>query len=148
MTTVSVGCFAPPTTQQKVTDAARELNVNSRFGRMDMAASFAAPDERQEFLNRRATWGSAIRVMDVELAGMNIDDDKERALIEVNVSWMRVSESQLRATRVAQVWRSHDGNWQLTRERRVAGDVGLFGERVEVVSPERRDVQFPSTTIR
>ena len=62
--------------------------------------------------------------------------------------WKVVDESQLRATRVAQVWRSKDGDWQLTREKRVAGDLGLFGEHVEVVHPEIRDVQYPTTTLR
>jgi hypothetical protein len=49
---------------------------------------------------------------------------------------------------VAQVWREEDGNWQLTREKRVAGDIGLFGEPVEVARPEIRDVQFPTMTLR
>jgi hypothetical protein len=142
------GCFAPPSNGQKVTEAARELNVNSRFGRMDMAASYASPAARQAFLERRATWGNLIRVMDVELASLDLDEEEERALVEVVVSWMRVDESQLRATRVAQVWRSKDGDWQLTREKRVAGDLGLFGEHVEVVHPEIRDVQYPTTTLR
>ena len=142
------GCFAPPSTTQKVTDAARELNVNSRFGRMDMAASYAAPAARQSFIERRVAWGSEVRVMDVELARLDLDKDDRRALVEIVVSWMRIDESRLRATRVAQVWREEDGNWQLTREKRVAGDVGLFGEHVEVARREVRDVQFPTMTLR
>jgi hypothetical protein len=59
-----------------------------------------------------------------------------------------MDESQLRATRVAQVWRQQDGGWKLTRERRVAGDVGLFGEPVEVLHPPSPDVHFASQTIR
>jgi hypothetical protein len=142
------GCFAPPSNSQKVTEAARELNVNSRFGRMDMAASYASPAARQAFLERRATWGNLVRVMDVELASLNMDEERKEALVEVVVSWMRVDESHLRATRVAQVWREKNGDWMLTREKRVAGDVGLFGEHVEVQRAPTRDVQYPTTTLR
>ncbi len=142
------GCFAPPSNGQKLTEAARELNVNSRFGRMDMAASYASPAARQAFLERRATWGNEVRVMDVELASLNLDEEEDEALVEVVVSWMRVDESQLRATRVAQKWRTKDGNWQLTREKRIAGDLGLFGEHVEVARPAAKDVQYPTTTLR
>lgn len=141
------GCFAPPSNSQKVTDAARELNVNSRFGRMDMAASYASPSARQAFLERRAAWGNLVRVMDVELASLNINEEDQQALVEVVVSWMRVDESQLRATRVAQVWREEEGDWLLTREKRVAGDIGLFGEPVEVERPPVKDVQYPTTRL-
>jgi hypothetical protein len=46
------------------------------------------------------------------------------------------------------VWRDNDGAWQLTREKRLAGDIGLFGEPVEVLRPVSRDVHFQSKTIR
>jgi hypothetical protein len=77
-----------------------------------------------------------------------MDEEQKEALVEVVVSWMRVDESHLRATRVAQVWREKNGDWMLTREKRVAGDVGLFGEHVEVQRAPTRDVQYPTTTLR
>src|SRR5512145_3306876 len=86
------GCFAPPTNRQKVTDAARELNVNSRFGRMEMAASYAAPLARKEFLEKRMSWGTLIRVIDIELADLTIDEERGQALVEIDVSWMRSDE--------------------------------------------------------
>jgi len=88
-----------------------------------------------------------VRVMDVELAGMAMKDPKN-ALIYVDVAWMRMDEGALRSTRVAQTWRDADTGWQLVREQRVAGDLGLFGERIELIRPPARDVHFPSKTIR
>jgi hypothetical protein len=130
------GCFAPPSNAQRVGDAARDLNVAARFGNLEAAAALAAPAVRSEFLARRALWGNEIRVLDVELVGLDVNEDTERAFVQVNVSWMRTSESTLRVTRVAQTWRQRDGDWLLTQEERIAGDVGVFGEPVTVLQPE------------
>ena len=143
----TVGCFAPTSNTERLTDAARELNLSARFGRLELAASHAAPAVRQDFLARRAQWGESIRVLDVELASLDIDDDAGEALVEVDVSWILISESTLRGTRIAQQWKEMDGDWLLTREKRVSGDIGLFGEQVETPA-QRPDVHFSSKTIR
>jgi len=141
-------CMAPITPAQKLTEAAQELNLEARFGRMDMAVTRASPTAREAFLERRSEWGRDVRVVDVALVGMAFEEDQEAALVTVDIAWTRMDEGSLRSTRVAQVWRDRDGSWQLTRERRVAGDVGLFGEQVEIVRPTSKDVQFASKTIR
>jgi len=136
------GCFAPPTNAQRVSDAARDLNTAARFGDLEGAAALAAPAVRADFLARRALWGGEIRILDVELLDLRVDEGAARAHVEVNVSWMRTSESALRVTRVAQIWRERDGAWLLTQEERVAGDIGVFGEPVEPVVSAREPRQF------
>jgi hypothetical protein len=59
-----------------------------------------------------------------------------------------MDEDTLRSTRVAQHWTSSKGSWVLESEKRVAGDVGLFGEHVEVLRPPQRDAQFATKVIR
>jgi hypothetical protein len=145
---VVTGCMAPATPTQRLTEAARELNESTWFGRMDLAASHATAAAREHFLARRSDWGKDIRILDMSLAGMELVSEGQRAVINVDVAWTRMDESSLRATRVAQVWSQQDGGWKLTRERRVAGDVGLFGEHVEVLHPPSPDVHFASRTIR
>jgi hypothetical protein len=142
-----VSCLAPQGPASRATDAARELNLAARFGRMDVAVGRTSAGARSSFLERRAEWGKNVRVLDVELAGMAMKNH-ENALIYVDVAWVRMDEGALRTTRVAQTWRDADSGWQLVREQRVAGDVGLFGEYVERARPAHRDVQFPSKTIR
>ncbi len=142
------GCMAPPSQAQRVTDAARELNVACRFGRMDVALGHTSPGARDQFLERRASWGRQVRVLDVELAGLRMRDEYN-AVLHVDVAWVRDSESSMRSTRVAQMWRDGDGGWRLIREQRVSGDLGLFGERVpEPAREPLRDVQFPTRVIR
>jgi hypothetical protein len=139
-------CIAPQGPAQRATDAARELNIAARFGRMDIAAGHTASGARSRFIERRSEWGKELRVVDIELAGLSMADPHQ-ALVLVDVAWVRMNEGALRSTRIAQTWRDDDG-WQLVREQRVAGDLGLFGERVQVVRPESQDVHFPSKTIR
>ncbi len=141
-------CFAPPSQSRRVTDAAREMNIAARFGRMDIAVEHAARGARQSFLERRADWGHNLRVLDVQLSGLKLKD-LHHATVDVDISWERMNEAMLRQTRVAQLWRDTEkGGWQLVREKRVAGDIGLFGEEVEVLRPVQHDVHFPSKTIR
>jgi hypothetical protein len=146
LASIQTSCLAPQGPASRATDAARELNLAARFGRMDLAVGRTSAGARSSFLERRAEWGKNVRVLDVELAGMAMKNP-QNALIYVDVAWVRMDEGALRTTRVAQTWRDDEG-WQLVREQRVAGDLGLFGEYVERPRPAHRDVQFPSKTIR
>ena len=143
-----VGCLAPATPAQRVTDAARELNYAARFGRMDLAAALAADGARSHFLERRSQWGRDVRVVDVQMTGLSLKEDGKTALITVDVAWTRMDEGSLRSTRLAQIWKDQPGGWKLTRERRIQGDLGLFGEHVDTVKAPSPDVHFASKTIR
>lgn len=145
---LSGGCLAPPSQSQRVTDSARELNLATRFGRMDVALGHAAKGAQQSFLERRTEWGKNIRIVDIELAGLAMKDEMN-ATIQVDVAWVRVNDDTLRTTRLAQLWRD-DGGWHLVRETRAAGDLGLFGEPVppQVIDDTPRDVQFATKVIR
>jgi len=140
-------CGVPPASE-RATDAARDLNVAARFGRMDIALNHTSGAARQNFLSRRSAWGQSVRVVDVELAGMEMPDGTH-AKIQVDYSWTRVSEGVLRTTRIAQDWEDAGTGWKLVREKRVQGDLGLFGEPVATTSSEpHQDVQFATKVIQ
>jgi hypothetical protein len=145
------GCFAPPPPSQRVADVAREVNTAARFGRMDVALEHTADGARSHFAKHREAWGGDVRVLDLELTALSMKDT-ENATVVVEIQWMRVDEDTLKMTRVEQTWRGATGDhgWTLVRERRVGGDIGLFGERVARLEPTEPhgDVQFPSKTIR
>jgi len=66
----------------------------------------------------------------------------------VDFSWTRVDQGTLHATRVLQEWSSADGAWQLVREKRLSGDLGLFGEPVAALdTTPHPDVQFATRVI-
>lgn len=140
-------CMAAPLPAREVSDAARDLNLAARFGRMDIAAERTSESHRQRFLESRAQWGSGVRVVDFELAQLNVPDS-ERAEVIVDVSWVRIDEDLVRSTRIRQNWQNPGGGWQLDSEERIAGDFGLLGENVMILRPESRDTHFPTKTIR
>jgi hypothetical protein len=143
-------CMAPQPPSQRVADVARETNLAARFGRMDFALEHTADGAREPFGKRRAAWGNAVRVLDFELSGLKMRDS-ENATVMVDIQWMLVDEDTLKTTRVEQSWRggSEDHGWVLVRERRVSGDLGLFGERVARRDAPKAhgDVQFATKTI-
>jgi starvation-inducible outer membrane lipoprotein len=140
-------CPMPPPASERATDAAREANVAARFGRIDIAAGATTAAARSDFLRRRAMWGGDIRIVDVELGGLSMPDS-DHAIFEVDYAWMRMNEDTLRSTRITQRWTSTKGAWVLESEKRAAGDIGLFGEHVEVLRPRQRDAQFATKVIR
>lgn len=146
---IAAACFMPPQASERASDAARDLNVAARFGRMDVALALTGEKWRPKFVKSRQEWGRNIRVFDVELAGFSMAEGGH-ANVEVDYSWSRAGEGTLRSTRVAQEWRDSGRGFRMVREHRVAGDVGLLGEPAPEPSAvaERRDVQFATKVIR
>lgn len=144
---VMQGCFASATPAQRVTDAARELNLATRFGQVDIAVHHVHHTLQADFLSRRAQWGKQIRIHDVEFAGIHIANE-ELASVTVDVAWSSLTDSLLRNTKVQQEWQNVRKGWKLVRERRLSGDAGLFGEALPQLEPSHPDVHRPSRTIR
>lgn len=128
-------------------EAATELNVNTRFGRMELAAEFVAPDAREAFMARRKAWGGNVRVADYELAGFAMKGDSDAETL-VRVAWYRANEGDLRTTTLKQKWHDYKGDWRLVDETRAEGDVGLIGEPMAAPAPAAktpaRAAQFPT----
>lgn len=139
------GCMTPPTPAERVTDAAMALNIAARFNQLDVAVSRAAAPSRPDFMKRHAAWGQSLRIVDVEMASLSLPEN-DRAIVLVDYAWLRNTEGNMRATRVEQTWRDNAG-WHLVREKRVSGDVGLFGEAVPPAPPPQPDKQFATRTI-
>lgn len=131
------GCITPPTSADRLTDAAYEMNMATRFGRMDVALSYIGEKARKQFVATHAPWGRAIRIADLEFAGVDMPS-KEEATVLVHVSWQRIDESTLRTTSILQTWKEIEGSgWLIVEEKRVAGDAGLV-DAVGTVLPQER----------
>lgn len=145
------GCTPSRSPTQRVADVAREVNLAARFGQIDVALEHTSEGARRSFVARRAQWGDSVRVLDFELADLAMPDT-ENATVVIDIQWARIDEEILRRTRVEQTWRGGiaDNGWMLVRERRIGGDLGLFGERLAGSEPrtEPRDVQFATKVIR
>ena len=147
------GCaiVAPMSPSARAQETATELNVNSRFGRMELATEHVAPDHREAWLQRHKAWGGNIRVADYEMAGFKMKGDNDAETL-VRVSWYRVEQGDLRNTMLKQDWHQSKGAWQLTQEKHAEGDVGLLGEPPPPPAPgtpapdttPKKAAQFPT----
>lgn len=141
-------CLGGQTKPSRLQEVAQTLNMATRFGRMDIAYELVGEKAQVEFAKRHKSWGSAIRIVDLEFQGMTFVDT-DHAKIFVSVGWQRPDEQDLRVTQVAQTWVYGDKGWKLSEETRAAGDFGLLGEASEVLRPASRgDSHFKTVTIR
>lgn len=140
------GCFAAATPMQRVSDAARDMNMATRFGQVEVAARHVDRAVQTDFLSRRTQWGKTIRVLDLEIAGIHLVDE-DHATVTVEVSWSSVTDSLVRATKLTQEWQNERAGWKLVREHRLSGDMGLFGEALPELEPPHADVHRPSRTL-
>lgn len=142
----AAGCLSHHSPAAKATDAARELNSAMRWGRTDVAIQHSSPDDREDFLKRHEGWGTTQRIVDSEVAALQMVDPTH-AVVQVDVSWLLDDDTNLRVTRLEQKWSDADGKWVLEEERRLGGADGLFGEDVERADP-KKDRHFPTRVIR
>jgi hypothetical protein len=113
----------------KAQEAAQDLNLNTRFGRMELAAESVDGSARESFFEHRKAWGGKIRVADYEIQGMKMAKENDAADVFVRIAWFRVDEGDLRVTTVQQKWKENNkGDWKLFSEQRTDGDIGVFGE--------------------
>jgi hypothetical protein len=141
-----LACFAGchQSAPARAQEAATELNVNTRFGRMELAAEHVAPEHREAFFTRRKSWGGNIRVADYEMAGFKMKGESDAEMV-VKVAWYRVDQGDLRITFLKQKWHDFKGAWRLVDEARAEGDVGLIGEPTPApAAPPGPPARFPT----
>jgi hypothetical protein len=145
---VTPACMLHRSSSERLVDAAHKLNVSARFGQLDTAVEQTSRAARATFLERRKSWGGEIRVVDVNIAGMDLLDD-EHAEVTVQYAWTRMDEGTLHSTVVKQYWENPKlGGWRMEREQCASGDVGLFGERTPTPGPSARgDVHFATKSL-
>jgi hypothetical protein len=138
-------CAMPPTGVQRAQQTAQEFNLDSRFGRSELVLTRVEEGSRDEYAAHHKAWGTAIRVADIEMAGMKPHGDADVDVF-VHVAWFRMNEQDLKQTTIKQHWHSKTDAWLLTTEERADGDPGLLGEPVVQQGPPEPHAppQFPT----
>jgi hypothetical protein len=137
---------AAPSRAQRVQEAAYELNVGLRFGHTALALEKVAAQERAEFLKRHRHWNGKLRVVDVELVGLNVRDND--ADIFVAVQWQRADFSDVNSSVIHQRWKDNRGTWQLVSETHAQGDKGLFSDEQPPAPQDDHAQHYQITVIR
>lgn len=147
---IAAGCGGVGTPASHAQEAAQNIAENERFGRTELVLEKVAPGEKAEFLRTHAGWGGRITIADTELGGFHmLNNGVDDAELNMRVSWYNASEEELRSTLIRQKWHSQKGNWLLTSEERIDGDIGLLNEKVVMQAPEGPPAraQFPTVRI-
>jgi hypothetical protein len=142
-------CAAMPTAAGKAQETAQDLNLDTRFGRMELAVEKVAEREREAWLKRHKSWGGAIRIADTEIGGVRMRSQTE-AVVTVRIAWYRLEEQELRMTALKQTYKDVDGVWRLAGETRTDGDLGLLGEPAPPPAPAVAQVKrayYPTVRI-
>jgi hypothetical protein len=129
-------------------EAAQNIAENERFGRIELVLEKVAPSARADFVKAHSAWGGRVTIADAELGNFHMSGTED-AEMNLRVTWYFASEQELRTTTLRQKWHGPKGNWQLTSEERVDGDIGLLGEKVIVQAPDEapKHAQFPTVRI-
>lgn len=124
---LTASCIPASNSAQKFSDAAYEVAMAHRFGRLDLVVDAVPPKDREAFVLAHEDWGRTIRILDVELGAMGVRDEGN-AQARLVVGWQRVDEMTLRSSTVEQHWKSDEdsGGWYLASEVVVAGDPRLL----------------------
>lgn len=100
----------------------RGYNDGIRWRDFSAAALRLAPAERTRFLDRRDKLDEDLRVADWEMTRLEYDDDRHRAVVQVEYTWMLDSRGIVHKTVARQFWARHGDRWLLDHEERLRGD--------------------------
>ncbi len=130
------GCGGMLSAAGKAQEAAQNLNMDARLGRLEFCLEHVDMKNREKFTKIHTAWGKKFRIVDSEITTFKMAKDDESADVDVQVSWYRPESGDLHVTVLRQKWKDVSGDWYLANEDRVDGDTGLLGERVEVQQAE------------
>jgi hypothetical protein len=86
------------------------------------AALAIAPAHRADFLDQREQLDEDLRVADWEMTRMEYEDDRHRAEVQIEYTWLLDSSGVVHTTVTRQSWSRHGDRWLLDREVRVRGE--------------------------
>jgi hypothetical protein len=144
-----VACGGMQSQAAKAQEAAQNLNMDARLGRLEFALEHVDKKDRENFTKVHTQWSSKIRIVDSEITSFKMAKDDDAADVDVQVSWYRPESGDLHVTVLHQKWHVISGDWFLASEERSDGDTGLLGERVVVEQPDTPapKAQFQSVRI-
>jgi hypothetical protein len=142
-----LACGGVGTPASHCQEAASNIAENERFGRLELVLEKVAPAIKPDFLKAHSAWGNRITIADTELGNFHMTgtDDAE---MDLRITWYNQADQELRSTLLRQKWHGPKGNWLLTAETRVDGDLGLLGERIDVQAPEEAPTHARFPTVR
>ncbi len=143
---ILVACGGISSPASHCQEAAQNVTENVRFGRAELVLMRVAPELKAEFVKTHQAWGGRITIADAELGNFQMKG-KEDATFDLRVTWYDAVEQELRSTLLRQKWHSTKGEWFMTAEDRLDGDIGLVGEKLVMQAPEQAPTHAQFRTV-
>ena len=89
-----------------------------RWKKFSQAAVVIPPEDRLDFIQSREGSQDTFFVTSCEVKSVNLDKDKEEAIVEVVYQWYKLPSMTIRTTRLEQTWEFTD-QWYLTNQKEV-----------------------------
>lgn len=113
------------TQRQALDEAATFFHDDLRWGRLTVAETSVNAALRESFRAHHNHWGTAVRLMDMEIEGAR--SNGREGTLRVRVQWLRGSDStDVRESVVEERWEGFGSTWRLMTETIIDGDPGLF----------------------
>ncbi len=111
------GCGSYKSPGEKLRDAAWRFNESVRWGRFSVAAQALPAARRGAWLKAMERTAGALRVLEFDMTPVRVGS--KRALVQVDLAYVRASDPVVRQQRRQQIWRYDDGRWILEADHEV-----------------------------
>ena len=115
------GCGSVGRSADLVKDV-RGYSDGVRWRDFEAAALRIEPARRAEFMDQREDLDDDLRVADWDMKRLKYDKSKNRAVVEVEWTWLLDSRGIVHTTVTRQNWSLHGKRWLLDHEVRVRGE--------------------------
>jgi hypothetical protein len=131
---LAAGCFEIPNKRDALATAVRDYNDGVRWNKLDQAARFLPLEVRQRFVDRHVQLADELEIADYEIERVDLGPKNETAEVRVQVTWVAKARGIVEKTLVAEKWERKEGDWYMTREKRLSGAPLTYYEE----DPKRR----------
>jgi hypothetical protein len=118
----AAGCAASDAKRADLVADIRGYGDGMRWRDFNAAALRIIPDHRPAFMDHCEQLADDLRIADWEMRRMTYSEDRNRAEVHIEWTWLLDSRGIVHTTVTRQKWSRHGKNWILHREERLRGD--------------------------
>jgi hypothetical protein len=116
------GCGGGSSSSAELVKEVRGYQNGLRWRDFAAAALRVRPSRRSAFLDAHEQLDRDLRVVDWEMTRLEYEDDRQKAVVHVEYTWLLDSRGIVHTTVSRQFWARHGDHWLLEREERLRGE--------------------------
>lgn len=114
--------------EEKLQEIVFETNDALRWGSLSTAARHVKPSYRNAFATQIRAWGREIVIADMEVGGVELDDERTLGKSRVSFAWYTPSNTSLQTSELTQTWTFERGHFRLTQQKVSHGPKTLLAQ--------------------